>query len=191
MLVRNQAPKGESLVTPPEPQPTPSTSQLNVSESQTKPLQTETPPTISHELQTEAHIEQILPSPSTYQRKQRKTKKHRRTKKATKLPYTSGPLDHRADEAIHKEGVTGMNTGGSPRRQDTMGVLLLILGIDGNLYLIDKKGSCLRGSKDCLRQSDHQIEIEEVIVEDKGSGEKCGSTADQVSTARQEVSVAT
>ncbi|GJS18193.1 hypothetical protein Tco_0412665 [Tanacetum coccineum] len=31
----------------------------------------------------------------------------------------------------------------------------------------------------------------EVIVEDKGSGEKCGSTADQVSTARQEVSVAT
>ncbi|GKB88493.1 hypothetical protein Tco_0960765, partial [Tanacetum coccineum] len=30
----------------------------------------------------------------------------------------------------------------------------------------------------------------EVIVEDKGSGEKDGSTADQVSTARPEVSVA-
>ncbi|GKC28752.1 hypothetical protein Tco_1036046 [Tanacetum coccineum] len=76
-------------------------------------------------------------------------------------------------------------------------------------------GSCLRGSKDCSRQSDHQIEIEgqearkeekgrnydktkelnltdkadtEVIVEDKGSGEKGGSTADQVSTTRLEVS---
>ncbi|GJY44042.1 hypothetical protein Tco_0432255, partial [Tanacetum coccineum] len=61
---------------------------------------------VSHELQTEAHIEQILPSPSTYQRKQRKTQKHRRAKQVTVLPQTSVPLDHGADEAVHKEGVT-------------------------------------------------------------------------------------
>ncbi|GJX84569.1 hypothetical protein Tco_0335343 [Tanacetum coccineum] len=52
-----------------------------------------------------AHIEQILTSPTTYQRK-RKTKKRKRTKKDTELPQTSVPLDHRADEAVHKEGVT-------------------------------------------------------------------------------------
>ncbi|GJU90580.1 hypothetical protein Tco_1303003 [Tanacetum coccineum] len=121
MLVQNQAPEGEGSAIPPEPQPTPSTSQPNVSEPQTESLQTETPPTVSHELQTEAHIEQILPSPSTYQRKQRKTQKHRRAKKVTELPQTSVPLDHGADEAVHKEGVTGMDTGGSPRRQETMG----------------------------------------------------------------------
>ncbi|GJS49878.1 putative ribonuclease H-like domain-containing protein [Tanacetum coccineum] len=61
---------------------------------------------VSHELQTEAHIEKILPSLSTYQRKQRKTQKHRRAKKVTELPQTSVPLDHGADEAVHKEGVT-------------------------------------------------------------------------------------
>ncbi|GJY36515.1 hypothetical protein Tco_0421893, partial [Tanacetum coccineum] len=86
MLVQNQAPEGEGSVISPEPQPTPSSSQPNVSEPQTESLQTETPPTIPHELQTEAHIEQILPSPSTYQRKQRKTQKHRRAKKVNELP---------------------------------------------------------------------------------------------------------
>ncbi|GJZ36575.1 hypothetical protein Tco_0582766 [Tanacetum coccineum] len=106
MLVQNQAPEGEGSTIPPEPQPTPSTSQPNVSEPQTESLQTKTPPTVSHELQTEAHIEQILPSPSTYQRKQRKTQKHRRAKQVTALPQTSVPLDHGADEAVHKEGVT-------------------------------------------------------------------------------------
>ncbi|GKA29070.1 hypothetical protein Tco_0715315, partial [Tanacetum coccineum] len=82
----------------------------------------------SHELQTKAHIKQILPSPSTYQRKQRKTKKHRKDKKVTELPQTNVPLDHGADEAVHKEGVIGMDTGGSPRHQETMGVLFLRLG---------------------------------------------------------------
>ncbi|GJZ47780.1 hypothetical protein Tco_0601612 [Tanacetum coccineum] len=53
----------------------------------------------------EAHIEQIIPSPTTYQRK-RKTQKHRRTKKDTELPQTSVRLDPRADEAVYKEGVT-------------------------------------------------------------------------------------
>ncbi|GJQ94592.1 uncharacterized mitochondrial protein-like protein [Tanacetum coccineum] len=121
MLVQNHAPEGEGSAIPPEPQPTPSISQPNVSEPQTAPLQTETPPTVSHEPQTEAHIEQILPSPSTYHRKHRKTQKHRRAKKVTELPQTSVPLDLGADEAVHKEGVTGMDTGGSPRRQETMG----------------------------------------------------------------------
>ncbi|GKC24064.1 hypothetical protein Tco_1026214 [Tanacetum coccineum] len=118
MLVQNQALEGEGSAIPPEPQPTPSTSQPNVSEPQTESLQTETPPTVSHELQTKSHIEQILPSLSTYQRKQRKTQEHKRVKKVTELPQTSVPLDHRAYEAVHKEGVT------VPRRQETiMGAL--------------------------------------------------------------------
>ncbi|GJT62750.1 putative ribonuclease H-like domain-containing protein [Tanacetum coccineum] len=96
LLVHNQAPEGEGSATPPEPQPTPFTSQTNVSELLIEPLQTETPLFFI----TEAHIEQILPHPSTYQRK-RKTQKRRRTKKDTELPQTSVPLDHGADEAIH------------------------------------------------------------------------------------------
>ncbi|GJU85509.1 hypothetical protein Tco_1293055 [Tanacetum coccineum] len=43
------------------------------------------------------------------------------TKKDTELPQTSVPLYHGADEAVYKEGVAGMDTAGSPRRQDTMG----------------------------------------------------------------------
>ncbi|GJZ17299.1 hypothetical protein Tco_0553422 [Tanacetum coccineum] len=104
MLVQNQVHEGENSVTPPEPQPTPSTSQPNVSEPQTELLQTETPPTVSHEPQNENNIEQILPSPSTYQRKHKKTQKHRRAKKVTELPQTCVPLDLGADEAAHKEG---------------------------------------------------------------------------------------
>ncbi|GJX87500.1 putative ribonuclease H-like domain-containing protein [Tanacetum coccineum] len=50
-----------------------------------------------------AHIEQLLPSPTTYQRK-RKTQTRRRTKKDTKLPQTSVPQDLEADKAVHKEG---------------------------------------------------------------------------------------
>ncbi|GKG18259.1 hypothetical protein Tco_0372557, partial [Tanacetum coccineum] len=56
----------------------------------------------------EAHIEKILPSPSTYQRKQRKTQKDRRVKQVTALPQTSVPLDHGADEVVHKEGGDSM-----------------------------------------------------------------------------------
>nr|GEU44898.1 uncharacterized mitochondrial protein AtMg00810-like [Tanacetum cinerariifolium] len=106
MLVQNQAPEGEGSTIPPEPQPAPSTSQPNISGPQTAPLQIETHPTVSYEPQTEAHIEQILPSPSIYQRKHRKTHKHRRAKKVTKLPQTSVPLDLGADEDVHKEGLT-------------------------------------------------------------------------------------
>ncbi|GJW29447.1 hypothetical protein Tco_0046322 [Tanacetum coccineum] len=131
MLVQNQAPEGEGSTVHLEPQPTPSTSQPNVSEPQIASLHIETSPTAAPQTEAhqtavsqivfhEAHIEQILPSPTTYQRK-RKTQKCRRTKKDTELPQTSVPLDHGADEAVHKEGVTGMDTGGSPRRQETMG----------------------------------------------------------------------
>ncbi|GJZ92475.1 hypothetical protein Tco_0664540 [Tanacetum coccineum] len=80
-----------------------------------------------------AHIEQILQSPTTYQRK-RKTQKHRRTNKDTKLPQTSVPHDLGADEAVHKEGgdsvkraittaasLDAAHDSGSPRCQDTMG----------------------------------------------------------------------
>ncbi|GKF82053.1 hypothetical protein Tco_0243709 [Tanacetum coccineum] len=79
MLVQNQAPEGEAL--------------------QTEAHQTAVFQIIFHE----AHIEQIPPSPTTYQRK-RKTKKHRRTKKDTELPQTSVPLNHGADEAVYKRG---------------------------------------------------------------------------------------
>nr|GEU59696.1 hypothetical protein [Tanacetum cinerariifolium] len=58
----------------------------------------------SHELQTEAHIKQILPSLSTYQRNHKKTHKPRKAKKVTELPHTSVALDIGADEAVHQEG---------------------------------------------------------------------------------------
>ncbi|GKC10610.1 hypothetical protein Tco_1007392 [Tanacetum coccineum] len=70
---------------------------------QKEPLQTETPPPVFHEPQTEAHIKQILPSPTTYQRII-KTQKCWRTDKDTKLPQTSIPQDLRVDEAVYKEG---------------------------------------------------------------------------------------
>ncbi|GJU04904.1 hypothetical protein Tco_1121334 [Tanacetum coccineum] len=52
-----------------------------------------------------AHIEQLLPSPTTYQRKT-KTQTRRKTTKDTKLPQTSVPQDLEADGVVHKEGVT-------------------------------------------------------------------------------------
>ncbi|GJY30827.1 hypothetical protein Tco_0414322 [Tanacetum coccineum] len=143
MLVQNQALEGEGSAIHPEPQPTPSTSQPNVSEPQIASLHIETSPTAAPQTEAhqtavsqivfhEAHIEQIPPSPTTYQRK-RKTQKCRRTKKDTELPQTSVPLDHGADEDsdnIFKTQSTamlnvdipqGIDTGGSPRRQETMG----------------------------------------------------------------------
>ncbi|GKD62765.1 hypothetical protein Tco_1300274, partial [Tanacetum coccineum] len=115
MLVQNQAPKSEGSATPLEPQLTPSTSQPNVSEPQT-----ETPPPVFHEPQSEAHIEQILQSTTTYQRK-RKTQKRRRTNKDTKLPQTSVPQDLRADEVA----VLGAKTpwGGTPAQTRSERVL--------------------------------------------------------------------
>nr|GEY90961.1 retrovirus-related Pol polyprotein from transposon TNT 1-94 [Tanacetum cinerariifolium] len=50
--------------------------------------------------------QQILSSPSTYQRKHRKTHKPRKAKKVTELPQTSVALDIGADETVHQEGVT-------------------------------------------------------------------------------------
>nr|GEU56269.1 hypothetical protein [Tanacetum cinerariifolium] len=119
MLVQNQAPEGKGSTLPTEPQHTPSTSQPNISATQTAPLQTATYPTVFHEPQTKTHIEQILPSPSTYQRKHRKTHKPRKAKKVIELPQTSVPLDIRADEAVHQEGVTEIGSGDRTRRQET------------------------------------------------------------------------
>nr|GFA19709.1 putative ribonuclease H-like domain-containing protein [Tanacetum cinerariifolium] len=69
---------------------------------------------ISPDLQTEAHIEQILPSPSTYQGKHRKTHKPMKPVKVTELPQTSMPLDLGACEVVHQEG------GDRPKRQETI-----------------------------------------------------------------------
>ncbi|GKD11297.1 putative ribonuclease H-like domain-containing protein [Tanacetum coccineum] len=195
MLVQNQAPEGEGSTILPESQPTPSTSQLNVSKPQTESLQIETPPTVSHELQTKAHIEQILPSPSIYQRKQRKTQKHKRAKKVTGLPQTSVPLDHGADEAVHKEGVTtqapryhirGVDAQTRPETISKMSCDPPLSKVNTSRRREDNMeyhddltdfvpptpydSPLLGGSKDCSRQSDHQIEIEgqEAGKEDKG-----------------------
>ncbi|GJW39909.1 hypothetical protein Tco_0065754 [Tanacetum coccineum] len=109
------APEGEGSAVHPEPYPTPSTSQPTISEPQITSLHIETSPTTAPQTEArqtavsqivfhKAHIEQILPSPTTYQRK-RKTQKCRKTKKDTELPQTSVPLGHRADDVVHKEGV--------------------------------------------------------------------------------------
>nr|GFA70499.1 xylulose kinase-1 [Tanacetum cinerariifolium] len=50
----------------------------------------------------DAHIEQILPSSSTYQRKHKKTRKPKKAKKVTELPQTSVPLDIGVDEAVYQ-----------------------------------------------------------------------------------------
>ncbi|GJW91813.1 hypothetical protein Tco_0169366 [Tanacetum coccineum] len=117
MLVQNQAPEGEGSAVHPEPQPTPSTSQPNVPQPQIASLHIETSQIVFHE----AHIEKILPSPSTYQRK-RKTQKHKRTKKDTELPQTSVSLDNEADEVVHKEGVPKYH-GGTPAQTRSERVL--------------------------------------------------------------------
>ncbi|GJX09737.1 putative ribonuclease H-like domain-containing protein [Tanacetum coccineum] len=76
---------------------------------------------VSHALQKwKFTFEHYSSSPSTYQRKKRKTQKHRRAKKVTELPQTSVPLDHGADEAVHKEGGNWIQ-GGSPRHQENHG----------------------------------------------------------------------
>nr|GEY38459.1 putative ribonuclease H-like domain-containing protein [Tanacetum cinerariifolium] len=111
MLVQNQEHEGKCSTIPTEPQPTPSTSQPNISATQTAPLQTATHPTVSYELQIEAHIKQILPFPSTYQRKHRKTHKPKKAKKATELPQTSMPLGIGAYEAIYQEGGDSVEKG--------------------------------------------------------------------------------
>ncbi|GJT32534.1 hypothetical protein Tco_0922953 [Tanacetum coccineum] len=139
MLVQNQAPEGEGSTIHPKSQPTPSTSQPNVSEPQIASLHIETSLTAAPQTEAyqtvvsqivfhEAHIEKIPPSPTTYQRK-RMTKKCKRIKKDTELPQTSVPLDHGADEAVHKEGVTvwqsqaPRNHGGTPAQTRSERVL--------------------------------------------------------------------
>ncbi|GJT07426.1 putative ribonuclease H-like domain-containing protein [Tanacetum coccineum] len=201
-----------------------------------------------------AHIEQILPSPSTYQRKQRKTQKHKRAKQITMLPQTSVPLDHEADEAVHKEGMTVTEPGAKIPHWE---VQMLKQGLRQHLKCHELMETCTSLTKrlltleeaktaqdrvitrlklrvkrlkkkrktrtpqpmkrrlfkgrvetstdkslgeDASKQGRNDDKIEElnltdeadteVIMEDMGSGEKGGSTADQVSTARPKVSAA-
>nr|GEX14306.1 hypothetical protein [Tanacetum cinerariifolium] len=127
MLVQNQAPEGKGSAIATKPQPTPYTLQPNILATQTAQLQAATHPTVSYEPQSETHIEQILPSPSTYQRKHRKTHKPRKTKKVPELPQNTVPLDIGADEAVHQEGgdsveraiTTEIGSGDRPRHQET------------------------------------------------------------------------
>nr|GEV27259.1 hypothetical protein [Tanacetum cinerariifolium] len=267
MLVHKQAPEGKGSTIPTKPQPTLSTSQPNISATQTA-----THLTVSHELQTEAYIEQILPSASTYQRKHKKTHKPRKAKKVTELPQTSVPLDIGADEAVHREGVTaprnhiggadaqtrfeiaskrssdpllsiGGHTPGSDEGRSNLLELMNICTKLSNMVLVleeakttqDKvitrlklrvkrlekkrkartsqpmKRRLFKGRvetstdkslcEDASKQGRNDDQIEElnltnradtkVIIKDKGSGKKGGSTADQVSTARPEVSATT
>ncbi|GJX51722.1 hypothetical protein Tco_0278567 [Tanacetum coccineum] len=139
MLVQNQAPMGEGSAIPPEPQPTPSTSQPNVSEPQIESLQIETPPTaapqtkahqteVSQIIFHESHIDPILPSPTIYQRQ---IKTHKRGDSLERAITTDASLDAAQDsDNIFKTQSTvvpnvdipqGIDTGGSPKRQETMG----------------------------------------------------------------------
>nr|GEU71010.1 retrovirus-related Pol polyprotein from transposon TNT 1-94 [Tanacetum cinerariifolium] len=249
MLVQNQAPKGEGSAIPTEPQPTPSTSQPNISATQTTPLQTITHLTVSHELQTVAHIKQILPSPSTYQRKHKKTHKPKKAKKVTELPQTSVPLDIGADEAVHQDegnsverghtvgsredkmeqetnltdfvpltphdsSLSGGHTPGSDEGRPNLLKLMNICTKLSNRVLaleeaktpqdkmitrlklrvrrLERKRKARTSQPMKIRLFKDRVETStDKSLEDKGSGEKGGSTTDQVSTARLEVSAAT
>ncbi|GJU85455.1 hypothetical protein Tco_1293001 [Tanacetum coccineum] len=90
----------------------------------------------------------------------------------------------------HVSPLSGGNTPGSDEgRMELIQELM-------ETYTSLTKGSFLRGSKDSKKRGRNDDKIEElnltdranteVIVEDKGSGEKGGSTADQVSTGRPE-----
>nr|GEY68200.1 hypothetical protein [Tanacetum cinerariifolium] len=119
-------PEGEGSAIPPEPQPTPSTSQPTTEE----PYTTAHLITESQIIFHEAHIEPILQSLTTYQRK---TQKRRRTQKETELPQTSMHLNLGADEVVHTKGgdsveraittdasLVAAQDSGSPTRQETM-----------------------------------------------------------------------
>ncbi|GKE19199.1 hypothetical protein Tco_1426776 [Tanacetum coccineum] len=252
------APEGKGSAIPPEPQPTPSTSQLNVLEPQNESLQTETPPTVSHELQTEAHIEQILPSPSTYQRGDNveraittdsslvvaqgsdnilKTQSTTMSNDPLSQEIGSGDRPRRQDTTLgedsmeyhndlmdfvpprpHDSPLLGGNTPGSDEGRLeliqelmetctslTKRVLALeeaktaqervITRLKLRVKRLEKKRKARTPQPIKRRLFKGRVEIStdkslEVIVEDKGSGEKGGSTADQVSTARPEVNAA-
>ncbi|GKE17276.1 hypothetical protein Tco_1424853, partial [Tanacetum coccineum] len=113
-------PEGEGSATPPEPQPTPSTSQPNVSDLKQEALPTETPSRIFHGPQTEAHIEQLLPSPTTYQRK-RKTQT-RGGDSVERAITTAASLDaaHDSDNIIRTQ-TTAMPNVDIPQGMDTEG----------------------------------------------------------------------
>nr|GEV71556.1 zinc finger, CCHC-type [Tanacetum cinerariifolium] len=134
MLVQHQAPEVEGSAIPPEPQPTPFTSQQPTSVSLTVETQTAEPQILaSHIIFPEPPTKHILQSPTTYQRK-RKTQTRKRTQKDTKLPQTSVSLNVGADEVVNQEegdrvesaitttaSLEAAQDSGKPRRQETMG----------------------------------------------------------------------
>ncbi|GJW65009.1 putative ribonuclease H-like domain-containing protein [Tanacetum coccineum] len=167
------APEGEGSAIPPEPQPTPSTSQPTILEPQTASILPETPPT--------AHPKQ-------------KHSNTQRTKKDTKLPQTSVPQDLRADEAVHKERCD------SVERAITTDVFLDAAQNKGHTsgsgegsmeHTFELTDNVPPTPHDSPPTGGYTPGSDEVIIEDKGSGEKDGSTADQFSTARPDVSAAT
>ncbi|GKE36493.1 hypothetical protein Tco_1459898 [Tanacetum coccineum] len=125
--------------------------------------------------------------------------KNRRAKKVTELPQTSVPLDHGANEVVHKEGVTVWK-----------GLSLLMLAyMEYHDDLTDfvpptphdspLSGGNTPGSDEdrmeliqelmetCTSLTKRVLALEEAkTTQDKGSGEKGGR--DQVSNARKEVS---
>ncbi|GJR94240.1 hypothetical protein Tco_0266414 [Tanacetum coccineum] len=113
MLVQNQAPEGVGSAVHPEPQPTPSTSQPNVSEPQIASLHIETSPTaapqtaVSQIVFHEAHIdvERAITTIASLNAAQDSDNIIRT--QITAMPNVD----------IHQ----GMDTGGSPRHQETIG----------------------------------------------------------------------
>nr|GEX98389.1 hypothetical protein [Tanacetum cinerariifolium] len=171
MLVQNQAPEGKCSAIPTEPQPTPSTSQPNILATQTAPLQTATHPTVSYELQIEAHIKSSDPPLSTsHTVKSGEDRMEQETDLTDFVPPT--PYD---------SPLSGGHTPGSDEGMVETSTNK-ILGEDAS-----KQG----------RSDDQTEELNltngadtKVIIEDKGSGEKGGSTTETVSTVRPDISAA-
>nr|GEV01442.1 hypothetical protein [Tanacetum cinerariifolium] len=155
--------EGEGSGNPPESQPTPSPAQP-ISKSQ------------------------ILESASSPQN----TQSPRKTLKGTRFPHTKGPtfLDPSVDvEAVHKEGATlnepnpqgegsGSGPGAGTSGRHGLGMRNVSKQVRKNLK-----------SQQKFQDVDDLVD-EEVIVEDKGSGEKGGSTEETVSTARPDIGTA-
>ncbi|GJU35479.1 hypothetical protein Tco_1183833 [Tanacetum coccineum] len=142
-------------------------------ESQYESLLLKTPiKQFPYELQTEAHIEHNYSHRIYFSKEnKRKTQKHRRAKQVTVLPQTVW------QSRRHRKPIGG--------------VLAQIMQVESSNDDLDEEDASKQG-----RENDDKTEElnltdgadTKVIMEDKGSGKK-GGTADQVSTARPEVSV--
>ncbi|GJS62921.1 putative ribonuclease H-like domain-containing protein [Tanacetum coccineum] len=233
-LTFQKAPEGEGSAIPPKPQPTPSTSQPNVSRPQLESLQIETPPPAVS--QTEAHQTAIHVA-VLGAKKPWGTLSQTRSKRVLEQPnepllsegHTFGSEEGRIEHTFeltnnvpttpHDSPLSGGNTPGSDEgRMELIQELMetctsltkRVLALEEAKTAQDKrrlfKGRVKTSTDKSLgenaskqgRNDDQTNELNltdgddtKVIVEDKGSGEKGDSTADQVSTARPKVSAAT